>query len=210
MLLDPCLSYPDCLVCLSMMLVYCGQTVRWIKMELGMQVGLDPGHILLDEDPDPPPQKGWSPQFLAHVYCGQTAGWIKMPLGTEINLVPGDFVLDGDPASPPQKGPPIFGPCLLLPNGWIDQGDTWHERGPRPRRHCVRWEPPPKNGHSPQFSAHVYCGQTAVCIRIPLGTEVGLSLGDIVLDGDPAPPPLKGQSPPIFGQCPLWPNGWMD
>jgi len=28
-------------------------------------------------------------------------------------------------------------------------------------------------GHSPQFSAHVYCGQTAVCIRIPLGTEVG-------------------------------------
>jgi len=26
-----------------------------------------------------------------------------------------------------------------------------------------------------------------VCIRIPLGTEVGLSLGDIVLDGDAAP-----------------------
>jgi len=53
---------------------------------------------------------------------------------------------------------------------------------------------PPKKGH-PQFSAHVYCGQTAVCIRIPLGTEVGLSLGDIALDGDPAPPPLKGHSP---------------
>ena len=29
----------------------------------------------------------------------------------------------------------------------------------------------------------VYCGQTAGCIRTPLGTEVGLSLGDIVLDG---------------------------
>jgi len=26
-------------------------------------------------------------------------------------------------------------------------------------------------------------------------TEVGLSIGDIVLDGDPAPPPLKGHSP---------------
>jgi len=26
-------------------------------------------------------------------------------------------------------------------------------------------------------------------IRIPLGLEVGLSLGDIVLDGDPAPLP---------------------
>ena len=27
------------------------------------------------------------------------------------------------------------------------------------------------------------------------GTEVGLSLGDIVLDGDPSPPPLKGHNP---------------
>jgi len=30
---------------------------------------------------------------------------------------------------------------------------------------------------------------------MPLGTEVGLSLCDIVLDGDPAPPSLKGHSP---------------
>jgi len=45
---------------------------------------------------------------------------------------------------------------------------------------------PHKKGTAPQFSAHVYCGQTAVCIRIRLGTEVGLSLSDIVLDGDPA------------------------
>jgi len=68
----------------------------------------------------------------------------------------------------------------------------------------------PKNGTAPQFSAHVYGGQTAVCVRIPLGTEVRLSLGDIVLDGNTAPPPLKGHSSPIFGQCLLWPNGWMD
>jgi len=57
---------------------------------------------------------------------------------------------------------------------------------------------PPK-GHSPQFSVHVYCDQTVVCIRIPLGMEVGFSLGDIVLDGAPAPAPLNGHSPPIFG-----------
>jgi len=30
---------------------------------------------------------------------------------------------------------------------------------------------------------------------MPLGTEVGLGLRDIALDGDPAPPPLKGHSP---------------
>ena len=41
-------------------------------------------------------------------------------------------------------------------------------------------------GHSPQFSAHVRCGQTAGWIKMPLGTEVGLVPGDFVLDGDPA------------------------
>ena len=54
---------------------------------------------------------------------------------------------------------------------------------------------PPTRGHSPQFSAHVYCGQTAGWIKMPLGTEVGLGPGDIVLDGDTAPPPLKGHNP---------------
>ena len=40
----------------------------------------------------------------------------------------------------------------------------------------------------PQFSAHVYCGQTAGWIKMPLGMEVGFGPGYIVLDGDPAPP----------------------
>jgi len=47
---------------------YCGQTAGWIKMPLGMEVGLCPGHIMLDEDPTP---KSAHPQFSAHVCCGQ-------------------------------------------------------------------------------------------------------------------------------------------
>jgi len=39
----------------------------------------------------------------------------------------------------------------------------------------------------PQFLANVYCDHTARWIKIPLGTEVGLCAGDIVLDGDPTP-----------------------
>jgi len=31
------------------------------------------------------------------------------------------------------------------------------------------------------FSAHVYCGQTARWIKIPLGMEIGLGPGDIAL-----------------------------
>jgi len=42
-----------CPVCLSLSVtfVHCGQTAGWIKMKLGMWVGLSPGHIVLDGDP---------------------------------------------------------------------------------------------------------------------------------------------------------------
>jgi len=50
-----------CLVCPSVLyvtLVYCGQTTKWIKVALGMEVGLGPGHIVLDGDPAPLLKKG--------------------------------------------------------------------------------------------------------------------------------------------------------
>jgi len=56
--------------------------------------------------------------------------------------------------------------------------------------------PFPKQGAEPnKFSAHLYCGQTAECIKMPLGTEVGLGLRDIVFDVDPATP-RKGHTQP--------------
>jgi len=67
-------------VCLSVTLVYCGQTVGWIQVKLGTEVGLGPGHIVLDGNPALPSPKRHSPQFSAHVCRGQTADWIKMPL----------------------------------------------------------------------------------------------------------------------------------
>ena len=69
----------------------------WIKMSLGMELGLGPGDFMLDGDPAPPPKKGErSPQFFsAHVYCGQTAGLMKLVLGMDVDISPGDFVLDG-------------------------------------------------------------------------------------------------------------------
>jgi len=68
---------------------------------------------------------------------------------------------------------------------------------------------PSQKGRSPQFSAHVYCGQTAAWIKMPLGTKVGVGLRDIVIDGDQLPF-RKRAHPPIFGHCPVWPNGWID
>jgi len=95
----------------------------------------------------------------------------------------------GTPILLPKKGaePSIFDTCLFWPNGWMDQ------RGR-------------------QLSAHICCGQMAAWIKMPFGTELGLGLCDIVLDVDPAPPPLGGHSPPQFSanvrcvQTAVWTN----
>ena len=97
--------------------VYCGQTAGWIKMALGVEVGLSPGDIVFDVDPATPRKKGTPTltQFLAYVYCGQITGWMKTPLGTEVDLGPGHIVLDGVPA--PAKGaqqPPSFRPMSIV------------------------------------------------------------------------------------------------
>ena len=108
---------------LSVTLVYCGQTVGWIKMKLGMQVGLGPTHIVLDGDPTPlpkgaVPKEAEPPQFSAYIYCCQLAGWIKISLGTEVGLDPSNIVLDGHPAPPPHKGteplPTNFRPMSIV------------------------------------------------------------------------------------------------
>ena len=38
----------------------------------------------------------------------------------------------------------------------------------------------------------------AAWIKMPLGMEVNLGPGYLVLDGDPTPPTKKGAEPPIF------------
>ena len=85
-------------------------------------------------------------------------GWMDQNVTCkEVGLGPSDIVLDGDLAPPPQKGGrawgrsspspirghslPIFGPCLLWPNGCMDQDKTWHRGRPQPWPHCVRWGP---------------------------------------------------------------------
>jgi len=137
--------------------VCCGQTARRI-MPLGMEVGLGPGHIVLihrihrihrrqhaftddtgmskhrlsplDGDQARPRtgSRHSTSHLSAHVHYGQTAGWIKMPLSTKVGFGPGHILC----WTLPQKGaqPPIFGPCMLWSNGWMDQDATWY--GGRP------------------------------------------------------------------------------
>ena len=172
-------------------------------MPLGTDVGLSPGDFVTHS---PSPKRGRIPQFSAHGYCGQTAGRIKMALGMEVGPGPVHIVLDGDIVPLPQKGgraPPIFGPSLLWPNGWMHQGATWYG-GRLSLGDCVRWGRSllsQKERSPTQFSAHVYCGQTAAWIKMPLSTAVDLGLRDIMFDVDPATPRKKAQPPP--------PNFWL-
>jgi len=54
---------------------------------------------------------------------------------------------------------------LLCTNGWMDENETWHSHGgrPRPRPHCVRWGPsfPPKKAQQPPTFWPMYCGEAA-------------------------------------------------
>ena len=72
----------------------------------------------------------------------------------------------------------------------MDQDATWYGGRPRPGDIVLHGDPAPteKGTAALHFSAYVYCGERAGCIRIPLGMEVSLGPGDIVLDGVPAPP----------------------
>ena len=112
-----------------------------------------------------------------------------MALGVEVGLGPGHIVLDGDPSPPPPNVRPMsivakrldVSRCHLV-RRWASAQTTLC---------CVGIQlptPSPKRGCNPQFSAHVYCGQTAEWIKMPFGAEVGIGPGDIVLDGELVPP----------------------
>jgi len=127
-----------------------------------------------------------------------------MPLGMEVGLSPGDFVLDGDPALTPKGAEPhpIFGPRLLWPNGCMDQDVTWYGGRPRPTQQCVQCGPsyPQKKGHThaplPNFGSCLLWPNG--WMKTPLGTDVALSPGHIVLDGVPAPAKGAQLPPPSF------------
>jgi len=114
---------------------------------------------------------------------------------------------------PPKRGhstPSNFRPCLLWPNSWTDQDETWH--GGRLGLGDTVLDgdpaPPPQKGHSsPNFGP---------CLLWP---NSWMDDDATWYGGRPQPrrqrvkwgiqlPPKEAQHPhPIFGPCLLWPNG---
>jgi len=113
-----------------------------------MDVGLGPGHIVLDGDPAPPKkQEGTAPPILANAlwpngHMDQDAtryGGMPLPWPHCVRW------------GPPKDTASNFQPMSVVTKR-LDQGATWYAGRPRPRRHCVRWGLSfPERGTAPNF-----------------------------------------------------------
>ena len=104
----------------------------------------------------------------------------------------------GTPKKRVTAAPPLFGPCIVAKR--LD-GSRCHvvqttEVGLR--THCVRSTRPKKGDSSPPILGRCLLWSNGWWIKMPLGRELDLGTGDIVLDGDPALPPERGIAAPLF------------
>jgi len=130
--------------------VYCGRTAGWIEMPLGAEVGLDPGDIVLDGDPDLP-RKG-TPQ-PPHFCCLRTQAYLRPSC---VGLRTQDRC-----RRPVRKPRPMsIAARRLYMYGSSLQDANWYGGWPRPRRHCARLgaQLPHGKGHSlfMRFSPYFY------------------------------------------------------
>jgi len=117
-------------------------------MKLGMQVGLGPGHIVLNWDPAPLPKEGRSPQFSAHICCGQMHGCIDQDATWYAAMTrPRQLCVRWRPSSPPQFSAHVH--CGQTA-GWIKIALSI-EVGLGPSYIVLDWDPAPlpKRGQRP-------------------------------------------------------------
>jgi len=168
----------------------------WIKTVLGMEVGLGPGHIVLDGDPTPSQKRGRCPvlnlrpiSIVAKRLDASHATWYGgRPQPRRLCVRWGRSPL-------PKKGaePPNFRPMFVAAKR-LDGSRchlVWRYALAQATLCKMGTQPPPQEGGGapiPNFLAHVFCGQTAGWIKMPLGTGANLGPGDVVLDGVAAPP----------------------
>jgi len=109
-----CLSVP------SVTLVYCGQTAGWIQMKLGTQVGLGPGHIVLDEDPAPLPERGRSSPTVSpyllwpNGWMDQDATWHGVSSRPRLHCVGREY---RSPCGRDTAAPPLFSAHVCCDHG---------------------------------------------------------------------------------------------
>jgi len=144
-------------------------------MPLRMKVGLGSGDVVLDEDPASALKKGaQTRQFSAMSTVAKRLKCIRIPVGMEVGLGAGDIVLDGTQlkraTAPNFRSMSVVAKRLreLSMEVGLSSGDFVLDGDTALPKKGHRIPSSPKRGHSPQFSVHVYSGQTAGCIRYHL------------------------------------------
>jgi len=166
-------------------------------MPLGMEVGLSPGDFVLDGDPDSLPKNGRSPQIFGprllwpNGYMDQDATWYGGRPRLRRHCVrwgPSSSSPRGAHPAPHFSANVRCGQTAKMTLG-IEVG-----LGLQATLCSIGTQLPPEKKDTPttQFLAHVYCAQAAAWMKTPLGTEVNLGPGHIVLDGGRSP--RKGHS----------------
>jgi len=181
-------------------MAYCGQTVGWIKMKLGMQVGFGPGHIVLDGDPAPAHPKGHSPPifgpYLLWPISVQAASWYggrPRPRRLCVRWGPSS-------PSPKREQSPQFSAHVYCDQtvGWIKTA-LGMEVGLGSGHIVLDGDPAPllKIGAEPaNFWPIFIVAKRLDASKIPLNMKVGLSTGNFVLDEDSGPPSFRPMSWP--------------
>ena len=110
----------------------------------------------------------------------------------------------------PKKGPepPIFGPCLLWTNGWVDQDATWYGGRHRPRRRCVRWGPssPSQQGAQPPVFGPCLLWSNGWMDEDPTWYGNRPRPWPHGIRQGPSSTREDGTAAPLFGGCLLWPR----
>jgi len=186
-------------------------------MSLGVEVGLGPGHIVLDGNPASSPM-GHSPSRLSFWPMSVVAKWLEGSrcylVGREVGVSPSDIVLDGNPApSPPkwaQQPPPHFSAHVYCGQmaGWIKM-PPGAEVGLSPGDILIDGDPaPPKKGHSPPlFGACLLWPNSWIVQDATWYGGRPRPRAHCVRWGPSSPPQKKGHSSsPLFVPCLLWPR----
>jgi len=97
--------------------VYCGQTVGWISMPLGMEVGHGPGHVVLDGD-QAFPKMGTAPlpNFRPMSVVAKRLDGSRYHLVKRLAYRPRRHCIRWEPSSPPKKSHslPTFRPMSIV------------------------------------------------------------------------------------------------
>jgi len=128
-----------------------------------------------------------------------TTGSINRPTSKLPCTKMDSFLQNGLPyPTGPLSACPVCNVGVLWPNGWMDHDETWRGGRPRPRPHCVRWEP-----SSPKRAQPTNFWPMSVMAKWMDGLRCHAWYGgkprsrrDFVLDGEAAP--LKGGTAPNF------------